>query len=161
MESYTLCLAQLAISHIFLGNVADYIEHSEQFFKKNKALNHIEMGIEMMELCGFIYNFCSQLDQAKTFYENSLVKAEDTGDERSVCLSLCNIGIIEAEKDFDTFLSNLDNVEEEEEEQEKEEENHPQLKEIPLDFFSALFIVKEDSLKVTDSTAISSTVTAH
>lgn len=61
----------------------------------------------MMELCGFIYNFCAQLEDAKTFYENSLTKAEETGNERSVSLSLCNMGIIEAEKDFDDFMDKL------------------------------------------------------
>ena len=111
LESYTLCLAQLAISHIFLGNVNAFVEHSEEFFNKNKSLNHIEMELEMQNLSGFIYNFCNNYDDAKDFYDNALKKAVDCENERSKAIALCNIGIIEAEKDFDEFISGLNNDE--------------------------------------------------
>ena len=109
LESYTLCLAQLAISHIFCGNVNAFVEHSEEFFNKNKSLNHIEMELEMQNLSGFIYNFCNNYDDAKDFYDNALKKSVDCENERSKAIALCNIGIIEAEKDYDEFISGLNN----------------------------------------------------
>lgn len=111
LESYTLCLAQLAISHIFQGNVNAFVEHSEEFFNKNKSLNHIEMELEMQGLSGFVYNFCNNYDDAKDFYDNALKKAVDCENERAKAIALCNIGVIEAEKDFDEFLAGLNSDE--------------------------------------------------
>ena len=59
LESYTLCLAQLAISYIFTGNIEAYMDHSEQFFENNKTLKHIEMEyllkIKLLQVKLFYY----------------------------------------------------------------------------------------------------------
>ena len=133
LESYTLCLAQLAITHIFMGNMNEYIEFSEQFFNKNKSLNHIEMELEMQILSGFVYNYTGNLEISRAFYSNSLNNAIICENEKYKSLSLCNIGIIEANKDFDNYMDALSdpNLAEKmmaasEEEAEKEEGNYGQ-----------------------------------
>ena len=70
------------------------------------------MEIEMREVCGFVHNFCNQLDDSKKFYEKAMKKAEETGDERALQLSLCNIGVIEGEKGFDEFLEDINKEQE-------------------------------------------------
>ena len=113
LESYTLCLAQLAISFIFMGNVDDFIEYSQEFFNKNKSLGHGEMELEMEILSGFILNFCGKLDNSKEFYERGLNKSREIGNERYKAISLCNMGIIEADKDIESFIENLNKEQEE------------------------------------------------
>lgn len=79
----------------------------------------------MQMLVGYVYNFTNNYDNARTFYEDSLKIAADCSNERSKELALCNIGVIEAEKDFDQFMTGLgyNDVEiEGEEEKEKNEE---------------------------------------
>jgi hypothetical protein len=107
LESYTLCLAQLAISYIFIGNIEAFIEHSNEFSEKNKSLGHIEMDLEMQILSGYIYNFIGDLDSSKDFYKKSLKNSLICENERYKAVSLCNIGIIEADKDINEFLDNL------------------------------------------------------
>ena len=107
LESYTLCLAQLAISHIFIGNIESFIEHSHEFSEKNKSLGHIEMDLEMQILSGYIYNYTGDLDVSKDFYKQSLKNSLLCENERYKHVSLCNIGIIEADKDIDNFLVSL------------------------------------------------------
>ena len=107
LESYTLCLAQLAISYIFIGNIEAFIEHSNEFSEKNKSLGHIEMDLEMQILSGYIYNYTRDLDISKDFYKKSLKNSLICENERYKAVSLCNIGIIEADKDIDEFLNNL------------------------------------------------------
>ena len=107
LESYTLCLAQLAISHIFIGNIESFIEHSHEFSAKNKSLGHIEMDLEMQILSGYIYNYTGDLDVSKDFYKQSLKNSLLCENERYKHVSLCNIGIIEADKDIDNFLVSL------------------------------------------------------
>ena len=113
LESYTLCLAQLAISYIFMGNVDEFIEYSQEFFNKNKSLGHGEMELEMEILSGFILNFCGKLDNSKEFYEKGYNKSKDVGNERYKAISLCNMGIIEADKDIESFIENLNKEQEE------------------------------------------------
>ena len=113
LESYTLCLAQLAISYIFMGNVDEFIEYSQEFFNKNKSLGHGEMELEMEILSGFILNFCGKLDNSKEFYEKGYNKSKDVGNERYKAISLCNMGIIEADKDIESFIENLNKKQEE------------------------------------------------
>ena len=62
LESYTLCLAQLAICYIFIGNIDSFIEHSNEFTEKNKSLGHIEMDLEIQILSGYVYNYKSDLE---------------------------------------------------------------------------------------------------
>ena len=107
LESYTLCLAQLAISYIFIGNIEAFIEHSNEFSEKNKSLGQIEMDLEMQILSGYIYNYTGDLDLSKDFYKNSLKNSIMCENERYKAISLCNIGIIEADKDIDEFMDNL------------------------------------------------------
>ena len=107
LESYTLCLAQLAISYIFIGNIEAFIEHSNEFSEKNKSLGHIEMDLEMQILSGYIYNYTGDLDISKDFYKKSLKNSLLCENERYKAVSLCNIGIIEADKDINEFLNNL------------------------------------------------------
>ena len=107
LESYTLCLAQLAISHIFIGNIESFIEHSHEFSAKNKSLGHIEMDLEMQILSGYIYNYTGDLDVSKEFYKQSLKNSLLCENERYKHVSLCNIGIIEADKDINNFLVSL------------------------------------------------------
>ena len=107
LESYTLCLAQLAISYIFIGNIEAFIEHSNEFSEKNKSLGHIEMDLEMQILSGYIYNYTGDLDVSKDFYKKSLKNSLLCENERYKAVSLCNIGIIEADKDIDDFLVSL------------------------------------------------------
>ena len=107
LESYTLCLAQLAISFIFIGNIEAFIEHSNEFSEKNKSLGHIEMDLEMQILSGYIYNFIGDLDSSKEFYKKSLQNSITCENERYKAVSLCNIGIIEADKDINKFLDDL------------------------------------------------------
>jgi len=113
LESYTLTLAQLAISLIFMGKVDDFNEYSQEFFNKNKSLGHGDMELEMEVLSGFIFNFCGKLDVAKEFYERGLIKSRETGNERYKAVSLCNMGIIEADKDIESFIENLNKEQEE------------------------------------------------
>ena len=107
LESYTLCLAQLAITYLFMGDFNNYVEYSEEFFSKNKSLNHIEMALEMEILSGYLYNYCGNFDDAKEFYKNALRKSEDCQNERYKWVTLCNIGIIDADKDIDEFIEKL------------------------------------------------------
>ena len=107
LESYTLCLAQLAISYIFIGNIEAFIEHSNEFFEKNKSLAHIEMDLEMQILSGYIYNYTGELEVSKDFYKKSLKNSLMCENERYKAVSLCNIGIIEADKDINDFLFSL------------------------------------------------------
>ena len=107
LESYTLCLAQLAITHIFMGNVNAYMEHSEEFFNKNKSLNHVEMELEMQVLSGYIYNYVGNLEISKDFYKSALSNSLSCENEKYKAVSLCNIGIINANKDFDLFMDTL------------------------------------------------------
>lgn len=107
LESYTLCLAQLAISYIFMGNLDSFFQHSKEFSEKNKALGHIEMDLEMQILIGYITNYIGKLDDSKDFYKKSLRNSLMCENERYKAISLCNIGIIEADKDIDNFLVSL------------------------------------------------------
>ena len=107
LESYTLCLAQLAISYIFIGNIEAFIEHSNEFSEKNKSLGHLEMDLEMQILSGYIYNYTGELVVAKDFYKKSLKNSLMCENERYKAVSLCNIGIIEADKDINDFLVSL------------------------------------------------------
>ena len=107
LESYTLCLAQLAISYIFIGNIEAFIEHSNEFSEKNKSLGHIEMDLEMQILSGYIYNYTGDLEVSKDFYKKSLKNSIICENERYKAVSLCNIGIIEADKDIDDYLVSL------------------------------------------------------
>ena len=111
LESYTLCLAQLAICYIFIGDINAFIEHSNEFSEKNKSLGHIEMDLEIQILSGYIYNYKSDLDKAKNFYKSSLQNSLLCENERYKQVSLCNIGIIEADKHIDEFWENLGNPE--------------------------------------------------
>ena len=107
LESYTLCLAQLAISYIFIGNIEAFIEHSNEFSEKNKSLGHLEMDLEMQILSGYIYNYTGELVVAKDYYKKSLKNSLMCENERYKAVSLCNIGIIEADKDINDFLVSL------------------------------------------------------
>ena len=107
LESYTLCLAQLAICFIFIGDIDSFIEHSNEFSEKNKSLGHIEMDLEIQILSGYVYNYKSDLDKAKDFYKSSLQNALLCENERYKHVSLCNIGIIEGDKHIDEFWNNL------------------------------------------------------
>jgi hypothetical protein len=111
LESYTLCLAQLAICYIFIGDIDAFIEHSNEFSEKNKSLGHIEMDLEIQILSGYVYNYKSDLDKAKNFYKSSLQNSLLCENERYKQVSLCNIGIIEADKHIDEFWENLGNPE--------------------------------------------------
>ena len=107
LESYTLCLAQLAICYIFIGNIDSFIEHSNEFTEKNKSLGHIEMDLEIQILSSYVYNYKSDLEKAKEFYKNSLQNSLLCENERYKHVSLCNIGIIEADKHIDDFWTQL------------------------------------------------------
>ena len=107
LESYTLCLAQLAICFIFIGDINSFIEHSNEFTEKNKSLGHIEMDLEIQILSGYVYNYKSDLDKAKQFYKDSLQNSLLCENERYKHVSLCNIGIIEADKNIDEFWTQL------------------------------------------------------
>ena len=107
LESFTLCLAQLAICFIFIGDINSFIEHSNEFTEKNKSLGHIEMDLEIQILSGYVYNYKGDLDKAKQFYKDSLQNSLLCENERYKHVSLCNIGIIEADKNIDEFWTQL------------------------------------------------------
>ena len=107
LESYTLCLAQLAICFIFIGDINSFIEHSNEFTEKNKSLGHIEMDLEIQILSGYVYNYKGDLEKAKLFYKDSLQNSLLCENERYKHVSLCNIGIIEADKNIDEFWTQL------------------------------------------------------
>ena len=107
LESYTLFLEQLAICFIFIGDIDAFIEHSNEFSEKNKSLGHIEMDLEIQILSGYVYNYKNDLDKAKEFYKSSLQNSLLCENERYKHVSLCNIGIIEADKHIDDFWANL------------------------------------------------------
>ena len=105
LESYTLTLAQLSISNLFIGNLNEFINFSNEFFTKNKILNHKDMELEMQLLNGYVFNYLGNIDVSKDFYKKSLIKAENISNEDKVRLSLCNIGLIEAERDIDDYVN--------------------------------------------------------
>jgi hypothetical protein len=107
LESYTLCLAQLAICYIFVGDIKAFIEHSNEFSEKNKSLGHIEMDLEIQILSGYVFNYKGELDKAKIYYKSSLQNSLICENERYKQVSLCNIGIIEGDKHIDEFWENL------------------------------------------------------
>ena len=107
LESYTLCLAQLSISYIFIGDVKAFKENSYEFSDKNRTLGHKEMDLEMQILSGYIYNFTGDLEVSKDFYKKSLKNSLICENEKYKALSLCNIGIIEADKDIHDYLDSL------------------------------------------------------
>ncbi len=105
LESYTLCLAQLAITNLFLGYLNEFITYSNDFFSKNKTLNHKDMELEMQLLNGYVNNYCGNIDASKDFYKKSLMRAANISNEDKVRLSLCNIGCIEAERDINEYVN--------------------------------------------------------
>ena len=107
LESYTLCLAQLAICYIFVGDIKAFIEHSNEFSEKNKSLGHIEMDLEIQILSGYVFNYKGELDKAKIYYKSSLQNSLICENEHYKQVSLCNIGIIEGDKHIDEFWENL------------------------------------------------------
>lgn len=72
MESYTVCLCQISISYLFIGDIEAYLKHSEDFFNKNKILKHAEMELEMLMLTGYVYNICDNYEAAKESYTLAL-----------------------------------------------------------------------------------------
>lgn len=122
MESYTVCLCQISISNLFIGDLNSYFEYSEEFFNRNKMLKHAEMELEMLMLTGYIYNLCSNYEAAKESYtlalkvicsfnlnqnfsflkQSTVLKNEDY---RAIALS--NLGIIESNKYLDEFMNKL------------------------------------------------------
>jgi len=72
LESYTVCLCQISISHLFIGDIESYLKNSEDFFNKNKILKHAEMELEMLMLTGYIYNVCDNYEAAKESYTLAL-----------------------------------------------------------------------------------------
>ena len=105
LESYTLCLAQLAIINLFLGNINEFISYSNEFFIKNKTLNHKDMELEMDLLNGFIYSYLQNYDISKDFYKKALIKSEECLNIDKLQLSLLNIGMVEAEKNIDEYMN--------------------------------------------------------
>ena len=105
LESYTLCLAQLAITNLFLGYLNEFITYSNDFFSKNKTLNHKDMELEMQLLNGYVNNYCGNFDVSKDFYKKSLMRAANISNEDKVRLSLCNIGCIDAERDINDYVN--------------------------------------------------------
>ena len=105
LESYTLCLAQLAITNLFLGYLNEFITYSNDFFSKNKTLNHKDMELEMQLLNGYVNNYCGNIDVSKDFYKKSLMRAANISNEDKVRLSLCNIGCIDAERDINEYVN--------------------------------------------------------
>ena len=105
LESYTLCLAQLAIINLFLGNINEFISYSNEFFIKNKTLNHKDMELEMDLLNGFIYSYLQNYDISKDFYKKALIKSEECLNIDKIQLSLLNIGMVEAEKNIDEYMN--------------------------------------------------------
>ena len=65
------------------------------------------MALEMEILSGYLYNYCGNFDDAKEFYKNALRKSEDCQNERYKWVTLCNIGIIDADKDIDDYIEKL------------------------------------------------------
>ncbi len=105
LESYALCLAQLAIINLFLGNINEFISYSNEFFIKNKTLNHKDMELEMDLLNGFIYSYLQNYDISKDFYKKALIKSEECLNIDKIQLSLLNIGMVEAEKNIDEYMN--------------------------------------------------------
>lgn len=65
------------------------------------------MELEMLMTSGFINSLCNNNDNAIDIYTKSLKQATLSNNEHYKAVSLCNIGIIEANKDFDDYLSQL------------------------------------------------------
>ena len=65
------------------------------------------MDLEIQILSGYVYNYKGDLDEAKKFYKDSLQNSLLCENERYKHVSLCNIGIIEANKNIDEFWNNL------------------------------------------------------
>ena len=65
------------------------------------------MDLEIQILSGYVYNYKNDLDKAKDFYKSSLQNSLLCENERYKHVSLCNIGIIEADKHIDDFWANL------------------------------------------------------
>jgi eosinophil peroxidase/sodium/potassium/calcium exchanger 1 len=65
------------------------------------------MDLEMQILIGYINNYIGKLDESKDYYKKSLENSLICENERYKAISLCNIGIIEADKDIDNFLVSL------------------------------------------------------
>ena len=107
LESYSLCLAQLAITKLFLGNINEFFNYSNEFFNKNKRLNHKDIELEMDLLNGFIYNFINNYDIAKDFYKKALNKAEECSNIEKVQLAIVNIGMIDAERNIDEYMNDV------------------------------------------------------
>ena len=107
LESYSLCLAQLAITKLFLGNINEFISYSNEFFNKNKRLNHKDIELEMDLLNGFIYNYIKNYDISKDFYKKALNKAEECSNIDKVQLAIVNIGMIEAERNIDEYMNDV------------------------------------------------------
>ena len=61
------------------------------------------MELEMQLLNGYVYNYCGNIDVSKEYYKKSLIRAANISNEDKVRLSLCNIGLIEAERDIKDY----------------------------------------------------------
>lgn len=61
----------------------------------------------MLMVSGFVYNFYGNADEAMQIYSNAINKANAWESHNYQKVSLCNIGIIEAEKDFEEYLESL------------------------------------------------------
>jgi hypothetical protein len=65
------------------------------------------MELEMLMITGFIHSFSDNYDNATEIYTKALKHANNSEHEFYKSLSLCNVGIIEANKDYEEYLNNL------------------------------------------------------
>ena len=98
----------MSISFLFDGNIVRFKEFSKEFFERNNELKHPEMEMEMLILSGFIYNFVGDLSTSKNFFTKGLQQAQLNKKDfyKAVCLS--NLGVIDAEEEFEDAFAQLE-----------------------------------------------------
>jgi hypothetical protein len=99
----------MSISFLFDGNIARYKEFSNEFFDKNSELKHDEMEMEMLMISGFVYNFVGDENMSNHYYQKAYDKAKSMSKEFYKACCLSNLGVLDASKEIDDLLANLEN----------------------------------------------------
>lgn len=98
----------MSISFLIDGNINKFKEFSSEFFEKNSELKHQEMEMEMLMLSGFIYNFIGDIEMSSHYFNKAYQQAVSINKDFYKACSLCNLGVIDANKEMDDLFNSLE-----------------------------------------------------
>lgn len=65
------------------------------------------MEMEMLILSGYTYNFLGDIEQAYRFYSLGLENAINLDNEEFQNICLCNLGVLDANKNMNLYYNNI------------------------------------------------------